>query len=109
MLGRSSAPRETVVVQQPERRASDSGNASVYRHAPDDDATPDAEVAASDVQHAQAAKPPAKERKNVWLGAVVVLGGLFLAVWLVVALFRRARRAWLERKARYMSHTNYRL
>ncbi|MBY8608737.1 hypothetical protein K7N18_28325 [Burkholderia arboris] len=112
VLGRISAPRETVVVQQPERHAADSGNASAYLHAPDDDASPDANVAASDVQDArdaQAAKPPAKEHKNAWLGAVIVLGGMFLVVWIVVALFRRARRAWLERKARYTSRTNYRL
>lgn len=116
MLGRSSSPRETVVVQQPAARAVDSAAAPMYRHASSGNATPDTSTAASDVQaetvdqpRAMTAKQATKESKHPFLDAIVLTVMLACSVYLVVALCKRVRRAWLVRKARYASHTNYRL
>lgn len=116
MLGRSSSPRETVVVQQPAARAVDSAAAPMYRHVSSGNATPDTSTAASDVQaetvdqpRAMTAKQATKESKHPFLGAIVLTVMLACSVYLVVALCKRVRRAWLVRKARYASHTNYRL
>lgn len=116
MLGRSSSPRETVVVQQPAARAVDSTAAPMYRHVSSGNATPDTSTAASDVQaetvdqpRAMTAKQATKESKHPFLGAIVLTVMLACCVYLVVALCKRVRRAWLVRKARYASHTNYRL
>lgn len=116
MLGRSSSPRETVVVQQPAARAVDSAAAPMYRHASSGNATPDTSTAASDVRaetvdqpRAMTAKQATKESKHPFLGAIVLTVMLACCVYLVVALCKRVRRAWLVRKARYASHTNYRL
>lgn len=116
MLGRSSSPRETVVVQQPAARAVDSAAAPMYRHVSSGNATPDTSTAASDVQaetvdqpRAMTAKQATKESKHTFLGAIVLTVMLACSVYLVVALCKRVRRAWLVRKARYASHTNYRL
>lgn len=116
MLGRSSSPRETVVVQQPAARAVDSTAAPMYRHVSSGNATPDTSTAASDVQaetvdqpRAMTAKQATKESKHPFLDAVVLTVMLACSVYLVVALCKRVRRAWLVRKARYASHTNYRL
>lgn len=116
MLGRSSSPRETVVVQQPAARAVDSAAAPMYRHASSGNATPDTSTAASDVQaetvdqpRAMSAKQATKESKHPFLGAIVLTVMLACCVYLVVALCKRVRRASLVRKARYASHTNYRL
>ncbi|NIE55537.1 MULTISPECIES: hypothetical protein [unclassified Burkholderia] len=113
LLGRSSSPRETVVVQQPMTRSVDSTSAPRYRRAPDDDAVPDA---ASDAQAETLAQSPATtekqptgESKHPIMNAFLLGGMLFLSICLVIGLFQRARRAWLLRKARYASHTNYRL
>lgn len=115
MLGRSSSPRETVVVQQP-ARAVDSAAAPMYRHVSSGNATPDTSTAASDVQaetvdqpRAMTAKQATKESKHPFLDAIVLTVMLACSVYLVVALCKRVRRAWLVRKARYASHTNYRL
>lgn len=116
MLGRSSSPRETVVVQQPAARAVDSTAAPMYRHVSSGNATPDTSTAASDVQaetvdqrRAMTAKQATKESKHPFLDAIVLTVMLACSVYLVVALCKRVRRAWLVRKARYASHTNYRL
>lgn len=116
MLGRSSSPRETVVVQQPAARAVDSTAAPMYRHVSSGNATPDTSTAASDVQaetidqpRAMTAKQATKESKHPFLDAIVLTVMLACCVYLVVALCKRVRRAWLVRKARYASHTNYRL
>ncbi|WP_157648085.1 hypothetical protein [Burkholderia ubonensis] len=116
MLGRSSSPRETVVVQQPAARAVDSTAAPMYRHVSSGNATPDTSTAASDVQaetvdqpRAMTAKQATKESKHTFLGAIVLTVMLACSIYLVVALCKRVRRAWLVRKARYASHTNYRL
>lgn len=116
MLGRSSSPRETVVVQQPAARAVDSAAAPMYRHVSSGNATPDTSTAASDVRaetvdqpRAMTAKQATKESKHPFLGAIVLTVMLACCVYLVVALCKRVRRAWLVRKARYASHTNYRL
>lgn len=116
MLGRSSSPRETVVVQQPAARAVDSAAAPMYRHVSSGNATPDTSTAASDVQaetvdqpRAMTAKQATKESKHPFLDAIVLTVMLACSVYLVVALCKRVRRAWLVRKARYASHTNYRL
>ncbi|WP_143135437.1 hypothetical protein [Burkholderia ubonensis] len=116
MLGRSSSPRETVVVQQPAARAVDSAAAPMYRHVSSGNATPDTSTAASDVRaetvdqpRAMTAKQATKESKHTFLGAIVLTVMLACCVYLVVALCKRVRRAWLVRKARYASHTNYRL
>ncbi|TCW75951.1 hypothetical protein C5O80_37035 [Burkholderia sp. SRS-46] len=100
MLGRSSSPRETVVVQQPTTRAS--GN----------NATPDTNAAASDAQAGTADQAPATTANKStdgsmrrFLNVVMWIAGLGLAGLLIV----RARRAWLSKKASYTSHTNYRL
>lgn len=114
MLGRSSSPRETVVVQQPAARAVDSTVAPMYRHVSSGNATPDTSTAASDVQaetvdqrRAMTAKQATKESKHPFLDAIVLTVMLACSVYLVVALCKRVRRAWLVRKARYASHTNY--
>ncbi|WP_321872358.1 hypothetical protein [Burkholderia ubonensis] len=116
MLGRSSSPRETVVVQQPAARAVDSTAAPMYRHVSSGNATPDTSTAASDVQaetvdqpRAMTAKQATKESKHPFLDAIVLTVMLACSIYLVVALCKRVRRAWLVRKARYASHTNYRL
>lgn len=116
MLGRSSSPREAVVVQQPAARAVDSTAAPMYRHVSSGNATPDTSTAASDVQaetvdqpRAMTAKQATKESKHPFLDAIVLTVMLACSVYLVVALCKRVRRAWLVRKARYASHTNYRL
>ncbi|WP_157376038.1 hypothetical protein [Burkholderia ubonensis] len=116
MLGRSSSPRETVVVQQPAARAVDSTAAPMYRHVSSGNATPDTSTAASNVQaetidqpRAMTAKQATKESKHPFLDAIVLTVMLACCVYLVVALCKRVRRAWLVRKARYASHTNYRL
>lgn len=116
MLGRGSSPRETVVVQQPAARAVDSAAAPMYRHVSSGNATPDTSTAASDVQaetvdqpRAMTAKQATKESKHPFLDAIVLTVMLACSVYLVVALCKRVRRAWLVRKARYASHTNYRL
>lgn len=116
MLGRSSSPRETVVVQQPAARAVDSAAAPMYRHVSSGNATPDTSTAASDVQaetvdqpRAMTAKQATKESKHPFLDAIVLTVMLACSVYLVIALCKRVRRAWLVRKARYASHTNYRL
>lgn len=116
MLGRSSSPRETVVVQQPAARAVDSTAAPMYRHVSSGNATPDTSTAASDVQaetvdqpRAMTAKQATKESKHPFLDAIVLAVMLACSIYLVVALCKRVRRAWLVRKARYASHTNYRL
>lgn len=115
MLGRSSQPRETVVVQQPTTRAADSTDAPGYRHVSSDNATPDTGTAASDAQAAAdpspatTAKQPKKENKHWVLGAVVLIGGFLLAGWLVFKLLAWVRRAWSGRKAGHVSRTNYRL
>ncbi|MEN2473255.1 hypothetical protein [Burkholderia sp. GS2Y] len=116
MLGRSSSPREPVIVQQPTARAVESSAAPSYHRAPGDDEAPDTGIAASDPgtetgdqSPATAAKPPAGGSKHPILDAFLLIGMLFLSGCLVVALLKRMRRAWLVRKARYTSHTNYRL
>ncbi|KVO34992.1 hypothetical protein WT67_27475 [Burkholderia stagnalis] len=115
MLGRSSQPRETVVVQQPTARAADSTDAPGYRRV-SDDATPDTDTAASESRAAAVDSPPAttakqpkKENKHWVVGTVVLIGGFLLAGWLVFKLLAWVRRAWSDRKARYASRTNYRL
>ncbi|WP_174940997.1 hypothetical protein [Burkholderia lata] len=113
LLGRSSSPRETVVVQQPMTRSVDSTSASRYRSSTSDDATPDTASDAQPEAHAQSPatteKQPAGKSKHPIMNALLLGGMLFLSICLVIGLFQRARRAWLLRKARYASHTNYRL
>ncbi|KVN29467.1 hypothetical protein WJ63_09040 [Burkholderia pyrrocinia] len=116
MLGRSSQPRETVVVQQPTARASDSTDAPGYRRVSSDNATPDTGTAASDTQAAAidsspatTAKQPKKENKHGFLGAILAFFVVFFGGLLVIKLFAWGRRTWAERKARYASRTNYRL
>ncbi|MBN3780682.1 MULTISPECIES: hypothetical protein [Burkholderia] len=113
LLGRSSSPRETVVVQQPMARSVDSTSASRYRNTSGDDATPDAASDARAETLAQSPatteKQPAGESKHPIMDAFLFGGMIFISACLVVGMFQRARRAWLLRKARYASHTNYRL
>ncbi|KVS38499.1 hypothetical protein WK43_28045 [Burkholderia ubonensis] len=88
----------------------------MYRHVSSGNATPDTSTAASDVQaetvdqpRAMTAKQATKESKHPFLDAIVLAVMLACSIYLVVALCKRVRRAWLVRKARYASHTNYRL